>query len=230
MSILNEDNALNYENCNINLGDDIIYYEIIKQLKNYTFNSFNCLLVDKRWSQMVVSFLWKNPFQLCKSKKGFHLIIETFIANFNDEEREIFKSLLGIDRRNLGLNAPDHQTTFFEYGKYLKEFKLREVKIGIRAWACNSKYKLNFIYRDFEKCIIYSIIRQCQKLECIDWNVLFFDKILWEALQPKIVDLKYLRLFYDKSDIKIYTADNMRIRINGVNLFRSMDGRSKVEP
>ena len=60
--ILNEDNVLNDENYHIILNDDIIF-EVIEQLKNDSFSSFNCLLVNKRWCRIVVSILWKNPFR-----------------------------------------------------------------------------------------------------------------------------------------------------------------------
>src|SRR4051794_33368651 len=122
--ILNENNILYDENNHIILNEDIIY-EIIKQLKNDGFSAFNCLLVNKCWCRIVVSFLWKNPFQLCKNRKRYNLIVQAYIANFNEEDRNIFNTLLSKYQKDYTLNAHDYPATFFEYGKYLKEFKLR---------------------------------------------------------------------------------------------------------
>src|SRR5437762_8121496 len=103
--ILNKDNVLNDKN--IILNDDIIF-EVIEQLKNDSFSSFNCLLVNKRWCRIVVSILWKNPFRLCKSKKGYHLIVKAYITHFDKEDRNIFNALLSRDQNDCMLNDHDY--------------------------------------------------------------------------------------------------------------------------
>ena len=61
--LLNENIILNDEKHHIILNDDIIY-EVIKRLKNDSF-----------------AILWKNPFHLCKSSKGYYLIVQAYITH-----------------------------------------------------------------------------------------------------------------------------------------------------
>ena len=100
------------------LNDDIIY-EIIKQLEG---NNYSWLFVNKHWSKIAVSSLWENPFRLCKTNKGFHLI-RTYITCFNKEERTKLDSLL--NRKSCSINDlvvhDYYPKPFYEYGKYLNE-------------------------------------------------------------------------------------------------------------
>ena len=84
-------------------------------------------MVNKHWSKVAVTFLWKNPFQLCKTDKGFHLI-RTYITCFNEEERSNFDSHFNtrLDKRTLNdLIVHDYYPKpFYEYGKYLNELRM----------------------------------------------------------------------------------------------------------
>src|ERR1043166_964318 len=123
---LDEDIILKNENNIITLNDDIIY-DIIKQQK---INIFNWLFVNKHWSKTAVSVLWENPFRLCKTNKGFHLI-RTYITCFNKEERTKLDSLFHTRYKKKNVNDiivhDYYPKPFYEYGKYLNEFKPREL-------------------------------------------------------------------------------------------------------
>ena len=159
--ILDEDIILENENNNIILNDDIIY-EIIKQLK---IDSFNWLFVNKHWSKITVTFLWENPFQFCKPKKGFHLI-RTYITCFNKEERSKLDSLFKVDYCNIySINDcvvhDYYQKPFYEYGKYLNEFKVCEIIKSTTAWfKFISNLKQRFgnhdQFSEFNKCFMQS--------------------------------------------------------------------------
>ena len=73
------------------INDDIIH-EIIKQIENRYL--FNWLLVNKFWSEIAVSFLWRNPVNYRLNKTKHHLIIQTYINCFNEEERAELNLLL----------------------------------------------------------------------------------------------------------------------------------------
>src|SRR5205823_5456121 len=116
------------------LNDNVIY-EIIKQLN---IDKFNWLFVNKYWSNVTVSLLWKNPFQLCKTNKGFQLI-RTYISCFNENERKKLDSFFTTrckDRRSINdyVVHDYYSKPFFEYGKYLNEFKPRELNKLTYAW------------------------------------------------------------------------------------------------
>src|SRR3954447_7514920 len=189
--ILDEDIILKDENNIIVLNDDIIY-EIIKQLK---INRFNWLLVNKRWSKITVSLLWKYPFQLCKTNKGFHLI-RTYITCFNKEERINLDSFFKFFKKKSINDYVVHDyypKPFFKYGKYLNEFKLREINTLTYAWfrkIMESNDLSHLKYKDpfttFKTYFMHSIMRQCQKIDHMDWNLLIADNYLLETMQSKV--------------------------------------------
>ena len=102
------------------LNEDIIY-DIIKEL-----------LVNKHWNKVAASLLWINPFQFRNNDSQKYLIIRTIFPCFNKEERNITNSILKRDLDSL--NDYKYQTPFFEYGKYLKEFRPRELDWATDVW------------------------------------------------------------------------------------------------
>ncbi|RIA87624.1 hypothetical protein C1645_827508 [Glomus cerebriforme] len=187
------------------LNVDVIY-EIINQLKDDNFALFNFLLVNKHFGEIAVSLLWKNPFQFCKINDNGknYLIIQTYITCFNKKERIKATSILK--------NLNSYQTPFFKYGEYLKEFKIHEIKISISAWY-NTFIKNAIIsdskYTRFETCLIRSLMRQCQTLDCIDLDISLADKYLLDTMQCKIMNLKNLTL-YCKSYYNVVTTERVR--------------------
>src|SRR5690349_11094390 len=129
------------------LNNDIIY-EIIQQLGK---KSFNWLLVNRYWSKIAVIILWKNPFKICEVDKG-HYLIRTYISCFNEEERTKFNGFIesrynNLPRINVDNSVPrDHQTTFYEYGKYLEEFNYGDFRIVVDTWANTIKPNNYYIF------------------------------------------------------------------------------------
>src|SRR5947207_1364703 len=143
------------------LVEDIIY-EIIKQLEYDESSLFNWLLVNKHWSNEAASYLCKNPFRFNKkSIKNYHRIIQTYITCFNEEER------IGLNSHFKKIIIYNYQTPFFEYGKYLKEFKISELERSIKSWLgfIESMSSISFInhlhYFEFRTYLTYSLMRQC---------------------------------------------------------------------
>ena len=98
------------------LNEDIIY-DVIKELEYNIKYLSKWLLVDKHWNKVTASLLWKNPFQFRNNDSQKYLIIRTYIACFNKEERNIISSIFKRDLNSL--IDYEYQTPFFEYGKYL---------------------------------------------------------------------------------------------------------------
>src|SRR5581483_5957750 len=163
----------------ITLNNDVIY-EIIKQMKDDRHGLYNWLLVNKLWSKMTVSFLWENPFRFCKrNNQRYYSILETYIACFNENELYVFCTTLYDN------SFVYYKTPFFEYGKYLKGFKFRYFKSSICAWleinssmgkCCFEDYQINNLIAKLEPCFVHLIMRQCQGLFYMDWNLLFIHE------------------------------------------------------
>src|SRR4051794_5065719 len=161
------------------LNVDIIH-EIIKQIE--TKDLFNWLLVSKFWSEIAVSFLWRNPVQHRLNNDKCYLIIKTYINCFNEKERAELKLL----EKN---KFDSQQTSFFEYGKYLKEFNLRKLeKLIFKLISFENK-------KEFTMLLVRSLMRQCQKLDSMDWNIFLADEDLFQTVQYKIKDLKNLGFY-----------------------------------
>ena len=120
--------------------------------------------MNKHWSKVTASVLWKNPFQLCKTGKGFHLI-RTYITCFNKEERVNLDSLFGDINKHVVHDY--YPKPFYEYGKYLNEFKPREVNKLTYAWfkIMAPKYNMYGRFPTFKLFFLCSIMNHCQRLD-----------------------------------------------------------------
>ncbi|CAG8753056.1 16053_t:CDS:2, partial [Rhizophagus irregularis] len=147
-----------------------IIFEIINELKDDGASLFNFLLLNKQICELTIPILWENPFKLCniEVKSKHYLIIQTYINCLNEDD---YKKFISILKRGF----KDHKNEIpllFEYGKYLKEFNIRDLYNAVSTW-------------------------QSQKLNCLNWNIGFNDENLLEIMQHKIKDLDYLTLYCD---------------------------------
>ncbi|PKC08677.1 hypothetical protein RhiirA5_416613 [Rhizophagus irregularis] len=170
-----------------NLNPDILL-EIVRELKDNRGSLFNFLFVNKFFCEVAVSVLWRNPFRY---KVNSYSIIQTYIKLFNEEERD------EIDEFYNEQEKPLH----FQYGKYLKVFKLEEIKNAIGSWydKIEQEDHIGGDYNRYEECIMKSIMRQCQTLDCLEWHVRFMNEDLLKIMQDKIKDLKYFIICYYNS-------------------------------
>ncbi|RIA87626.1 hypothetical protein C1645_827510 [Glomus cerebriforme] len=184
------------------LNIDIIY-EIVNQLKDNSFSLFNFLLVNKQICQIAVSLLWKNPFKFCKFNINIdykcYSIIQIYITCFNEEERTKINSIFDKVNFSTEFTKSYDKTLLFEYGKYLKEFKFHELEKSISIWynTINTTNDKSYLATKFKKCIMHSIMRQCKKLNCMEWNVLFMDEYKLETMNHKFTELENLSLVFD---------------------------------
>ncbi|CAB4485672.1 unnamed protein product [Rhizophagus irregularis] len=182
-----------------NLNPDILL-EIVRKLKDNRGSLFNFLFVNKFFCEVAVSVLWRNPFRY---KVGSYSIIQTYIKLFNEEEQNEIKETLD---KSFKFNNEREKQLHFQYGKYLKVFKLEEIKNAIKSWCIRLKNRQRDYDIDYEKYIMKSIMRQCQTLDCLELNVIYVNEDLLKIMQDKIKDLKYF--------VVHYSSASTRIRIN----------------
>ncbi|PKC05752.1 hypothetical protein RhiirA5_501880 [Rhizophagus irregularis] len=184
-----------------------IIFEIINELKDDGASLFNFLLLNKQICELTIPILWENPFKLCniEVESKHYLIIQTYINCLNEDD---YKKFISILKRGF----KDHKNEIpllFEYGKYLKEFNIRDLYNAVSTWYEIFKKKNNVMKSESKVIILknhlfHSIMRQSQKLNCLNWNIGFNDEKLLEIMQHKIKDLDYLTLYCDgKCEIKI---------------------------
>jgi hypothetical protein len=194
------------------LNVDIILM-IITQLKD-SDSLFQFLLMNKFFSQIAVSVLWENPFKytistLKNNNYKNYLIIQTYIKSFNEEERNEINNILRRDEIKIE-DKEQEKSSYFLYGKYLRECNIQNIRKAIESWFNRiTKFysKSEYYYgrkkiesSDFEKCIINSIMRQCQRLDDLNWDLCFKNDDLLETMQYKIKDLKNLTV----NHLKLY--------------------------
>ncbi|GBB92354.1 hypothetical protein RclHR1_00020057 [Rhizophagus clarus] len=173
------------------LNADIIS-EIIEKLRDNGDSLFHFLCVNKFFSEIAVSVLWENPFKIRNiknSKLRYYSIIQTYIQSSNEEDLNEINNLINgkIKFKNGG------KPLFFQYGKYLKEFQLEEIKKAINSWYNNYKGTKKSAHA-VEELIMKSILRQCQRLDLLEWDICFENGDLLKILQYKIKDLKNLTI------------------------------------
>src|SRR6266536_4076787 len=100
----------------------------MNKLEDDHVSLFKFILVNRQIGEMAISILWKNPFnyQYLKihANEKYDFIIQTYINCFNEEEFAEINSLL----MNSDLTIQSNKTSLlFDYGKYLKEFKINEL-------------------------------------------------------------------------------------------------------
>ncbi|CAB4478952.1 hypothetical protein RhiirA1_475266 [Rhizophagus irregularis] len=182
------------------LNSDIIL-EIIKNSKDNTGSLFNFLFVNKYFSKVAVSVLWENPFKyrnLLSRDSQNYSIIQTYINFFNEEEcneiNQIFKNINEVFK----FNNEQEKSLRFHYGKYLKEFNFQVTRKAIDSWYSIFKEKNNIkngsSRYNIEECIMKSIMRQCQKLDSLNWGICLVNEGLLKIMQDKIKDLKYFTI------------------------------------
>ncbi|PKK68054.1 hypothetical protein RhiirC2_713669 [Rhizophagus irregularis] len=174
-----------------NLNPDILL-EIVRELKDNRGSLFNFLFVNKFFCEVAVSVLWRNPFRY---KVNSYSIIQTYIKLFNEEEQNEIKETLD---KSFKFNNEREKQLHFQYGKYLKVFKLEEIKNAIKSWCIRLKNRRRDYDIDYEKYIMKSIMRQCQTLDCLELNVSYVNEDLLKIMQDKIKDLKYFVVHYSK--------------------------------
>ncbi|RGB25981.1 hypothetical protein C1646_771037 [Rhizophagus diaphanus] len=187
-----------------------IIFEIINELKDDGASLFNFLLLNKQICKLTIPILWKNPFKLCniEVESKHYLIIQTYINCFNeDDHKKVISILKGLF--NDLLYNENEIPLLFKYGKYLKELNIRDLDNAVIAWYKIFKKKKGLFRSKCDVTILnnhlfHSIMRQSQKLNCLNWKIGFNDEKLLEIMQHKIKDLDYLTLYCDgKYEINI---------------------------
>ncbi|PKY20932.1 hypothetical protein RhiirB3_524665 [Rhizophagus irregularis] len=187
-----------------------IIFEIINKLKNDGASLFNFLLLNKQICELTIPILWENPFKFCniKVESKHYFIIQTYINCFNEDDHKKVISILNSEFENYNENKIP---LLFEYGKYLKEFNIRDLSNAVISWYKIFKkknYLMNPIYHNeveiLKNHLFHSIMRQSQRLNCLNWNIRFNDKKILEIMQHKIKYLDHLILYCDgEYDINI---------------------------
>ncbi|CAB5353226.1 unnamed protein product [Rhizophagus irregularis] len=154
-----------------NLNPDILL-EIVRELKDNRGSLFNFLFVNKFFCEVAVSVLWRNPFRY---KVNSYSIIQTYIKLFNEEEQNEIKETLD---KSFKFNNEREKQLHFQYGKYLKVFKLGEIKNAIKSWCIRLKNRRRDYDIDYEKYIMKSIMRQCQTLDCLELNYIIVNMVM----------------------------------------------------
>uniref|UniRef100_U9UHP7 RNI-like protein n=1 Tax=Rhizophagus irregularis (strain DAOM 181602 / DAOM 197198 / MUCL 43194) TaxID=747089 RepID=U9UHP7_RHIID len=172
-----------------------IIFEIINELKDDGASLFNFLLLNKQICELTIPILWENPFKLCniEVKSKHYLIIQTYINCLNEDD---YKKFISILKRGF----KDHKNEIpllFEYGKYLKEFNIRDLYNAVSTWYEIFKKKNNVMKSES-----------------------FNDENLLEIMQHKIKDLDYLTLYCD-GNLKIEKLYGNKFTEDFISLVKS---------
>ncbi|CAG8569768.1 4088_t:CDS:1 [Paraglomus brasilianum] len=95
----------------------------------------SCMLVNRTWCKLVVSILWRRPFNYQPMKTG-RWLIDMYLRFLSPEQRKY-----------LGIKLLDKSTPLFDYPSYLRELHYQELYIAIFDWE-KSHYKSEI---EFEK-------------------------------------------------------------------------------
>ncbi|RGB34616.1 hypothetical protein C1646_760325 [Rhizophagus diaphanus] len=215
-----------------------IIFEIIDKLKDDGASLFNFLLLNKQICELTIPILWENPFKFCniKVESKHYFIIQTYINCFNEDDHKEVISILKSEFENLLYSEYEIPLFFkyekcneneipllFEYVKYLKEFNIHDLNNAVITWYKIFKKKnnlMNSIYNNVEilkNHLFHSIMRQSQRINCLNWNIRFNDEKLLKIMQHKIKDLDYLTLYYKLYDNK-FTKDFISLVKSNNNL------------
>ncbi|CAG8724672.1 14507_t:CDS:2, partial [Rhizophagus irregularis] len=131
--------------------------------------------------EVTVSVLWENPFRYLRyhNLNGNHRmysIIETYINFLNEEECNEINQII----KNQEFNFQDIRKAIDSWYRIFKEKKFN---IRHRLLNCGC-----------EGYIMKSIMRQCQKLDFLNWGICLLDEGLLKIMQDKIKDLKYFTI------------------------------------
>ncbi|GET50398.1 hypothetical protein GLOIN_2v1884114 [Rhizophagus irregularis DAOM 181602=DAOM 197198] len=132
-------------------------------------------------NEVTVSVLWENPFRYLRyhNLNGNHRmysIIETYINFLNEEECNEINQII----KNQEFNFQDIRKAIDSWYRIFKEKKFN---IRHRLLNCGC-----------EGYIMKSIMRQCQKLDFLNWGICLLDEGLLKIMQDKIKDLKYFTI------------------------------------
>ncbi|CAG8736411.1 16008_t:CDS:1, partial [Dentiscutata heterogama] len=120
---------------------------------------FSCILVNRHWSDIAISILWRHPFERQWWSEPATKLLDIYISHFSKEERELFindKSIIKYEKQ------PSH-----DYVSHLRSLKTENLSYATTNWLRN---KPN-ISTDFK--IIYEIfcrffIRNARNLELLE--------------------------------------------------------------
>ncbi|KAG9307091.1 hypothetical protein G9A89_016919 [Geosiphon pyriformis] len=90
---------------------------------------FNCLLVNRRWSQATVRILWSDPFLSLQPK-----IVDVYLKFLNTTEREELNNngiQLWEDKNFTGNN---NKPAFYDYPKFLKHISTETFLFTLNEW------------------------------------------------------------------------------------------------
>ncbi|GBC03029.1 hypothetical protein RclHR1_04950001 [Rhizophagus clarus] len=200
------------------LNDDI-FYLIIKELNNIERSLHPYLLVNRTWSVIVISTLWKNPWKYANAYYKRKLLLQVIISHLSDEKR----NELNNSRSNFLINL--YERPLFNYINFCKHLNLVAIKdtiltIGILTCEVdffmdeiiylfvnneNTNIKHLYIPNEFH-CQIYLIpgAKRCfSEIEFLSCNTNISDNVLAE-LTDMCQSIRNLELF-------VHTNSNYRI-------------------
>ncbi|GBB84903.1 hypothetical protein RclHR1_01150007 [Rhizophagus clarus] len=213
------------------LPADIIF-EIIRNLRYNRKTLLQFLLTNKFFSKIVVSILWENPFKTCKTENS-NKLIKFYVQTSNEEEINEIKKLFNREIESKK-SKNGGKPLFFQYGSYLKEFQLEKIIKAIITWTEDFRNRRRHYYSEDETkkaliCIMKLIMKQCQSLDLLEWNISFNNDSLLEIMQYKIKDLK--ELIINCYDNKSGFGDNyikyFKERDNNIECFEYFKNYSK---
>ncbi|PKY55273.1 hypothetical protein RhiirA4_474609 [Rhizophagus irregularis] len=100
---------------------------------------------------------------------------------------------------SLSMSLPNlNPDILLEIARELKIIELKEINNAIISWYYRKpEDHIGGDYYRYEECIMKSIMRQCQTLDCLEWHVRFMNEDLLKIMQDKIKDLKYFIIYYN---------------------------------
>ncbi|GBC47180.2 hypothetical protein GLOIN_2v1879307 [Rhizophagus irregularis DAOM 181602=DAOM 197198] len=186
-----------------------IIFEIINKLKDDGASLFNFLLLNKQICELTIPILWENPFKFCniKVESKHYFIIQTYINCFNEDDHKKVISILNSEFENYNENKIP---LLFEYGKYLKEFNIRDLSNAVISCVKWNADKFDDLITNILELRANSITKLV--LNNLDFSKISFDYIL------KCINLEVLVL-----------RSNEGLKFEDIDLFTSFNNLKKLD-
>ncbi|CAB4424417.1 unnamed protein product [Rhizophagus irregularis] len=157
---------------------NILPTECVQKIVQYLLEEkqglYSCLLINRYWCKIVISYLYRQPFELCSSKNRLKLF-RTYLLCFDQVELDSL-SIRMIDALYIFNIFPKNRNPLFNYFIFLRKVASIEIEEFIspiyNELGINNKSKFNLEFRDeipkFNKLIFHHIFKYSINLKLFD--------------------------------------------------------------
>ncbi|RGB34976.1 hypothetical protein C1646_815045 [Rhizophagus diaphanus] len=153
---------------------NILPTECVQKIVQYLLEEkqglYSCLLINRYWCKIVISYLYRQPFELCSSKNRLKLF-RTYLLCFDQVELDSLSTRL-IDALYIFNIFPKKRNPLFNYFIFLRKVASIEIEEFISPIYNELAININQEFRDeipkFNKLIFHHIFKYSINLKLFD--------------------------------------------------------------